>query len=184
MNELTNLLPFDRAKKLSQEYLVRLLVIALVLATLLLIIHGILLAPSYLFNSEEAQTRKAHLEGIASSNASSEGGSLEERYKALSANADALLALTNAPSAVGTVRSILALPRGGVSLRGIALTFSETGEGTMRLSGIAPTRESLRNYHAALTKLPGVTKAELPLSVYADEADLSFLITLTGTFAP
>jgi hypothetical protein len=184
MHELTNLLPLDRTKKLSQEYLVRIAVIALALLTLLVLIHSALLAPSYIYLSEELATRKAHLEGIASSFASSKEETTQSRLVALSAHSEALLSLVNASKASAAVRSVLSVPRGGVAISGVALTFAESGGGIVRISGIAPTRESLRNYHAQLSALPGISKADLPLSVYAAESDLPFLITLTGTFTP
>ncbi len=181
---LTNLLSFERRKELTHEYLLRLGAVCCMLGALLVLIHGALLLPTYLYLSEEVKTQRAHLEGIASSLQTSEGKQLSERLTTLSKNAEALVALASGPSASEAVRSVLAVSHTGVRLGEIALTLPETGEGQMRISGIASTRESLRSYHNALKELPSVSKAELPLSVYAEESDLLFSITLTGSFAP
>jgi hypothetical protein len=182
--KLTNLLPEDRQKALTREYLLRLSTVTLFFVAVLLVIHAALLAPSYLYLTEEAKAREAHLSGVASSLATSEGNELGTRVSALTTKADALISLSSAPSAAEAVRRVLSVPLGGVRVHGIALTLPENGEGQMRIMGTAPTRDSLRQYFAALEKLPGVSHADLPLSVYAEERDLPFSITLSGSFTP
>jgi len=149
-----------------------------------MIIHIALLFPSYVYLSEEVKTRVAHLEDIAASLSTSEGHRVEERRSALSQDAQALLSVATTPSASGVVRTLLSVPLQGVRIHSLALSLPEKGEGQVRITGIAPTRESLRQYHGALSKLSSVRTAELPLSVYAAERDLPFFITLTGTFTP
>jgi hypothetical protein len=184
MNTLTNLLPQERIRAASREYWLRLATLVVSGGTLLVLIHAVLLLPSFIYLSEEAKTHAAHLEGIDSSYASSEGQEIGSRIEAMTLRADALGALTKSPSATLVVKSVLAVPRGGVRIRSLTLSLPENGSGQMRMSGIAPTRESLQQYHAALQDLPFVTKADLPLSVYAEERNLPFIITLTGSFRP
>jgi Tfp pilus assembly protein PilN len=54
----------------------------------------------------------------------------------------------------------------------------------MEISGIADTREDLRSYESALSALPFVTNADLPISDYAKASAIPFTITLTGSLAP
>ncbi len=54
----------------------------------------------------------------------------------------------------------------------------------MTVSGMAATRDALRQYATALGGLPYVSKADLPISAYAKDSDITFTITLTGTLTP
>lgn len=184
MSELTNLLPIDKVRATSRDYFLRLATVALVAVAVLVLIHGALLAPTYLYLSEEVKTRQAHFEGLSASLASSEERAIHERLSSLAGQAEQLLATTNTPTATAAIREVLSLPRGGVAVTGITISPVTGAEGQMRIMGIAPTRESLRKYSQALATLPFVSRADLPLSVYAAENDITFSIAITGTLTP
>ena len=57
-------------------------------------------------------------------------------------------------------------------------------DGKMVLTGIASTRETLRTYVTTLSRLPYVSNAEVPISVYAKESLIPFTLTLTGSLTP
>ena len=181
MPNLTNLLPEDRRHSLSKEYWLRLLTVVALALSLLLVIHTVLLVPSVVYLSEEVETRSGHLADVRALFGSSEEQTLGAR--ALDAEADAVVlsGLVALPEALPIVEAILGEPRTGVRISGLSITPSlEGGEAKMSVSGIASTRDALRRYHDALSKLPFVSSADLPLSVYAAEADLPFTIALTG----
>ncbi len=49
---------------------------------------------------------------------------------------------------------------------------------------MAQTRDALRGYVEALNQLPYVSKADLPISAYAKESAIPFMVTLTGSLQP
>ncbi|MCI0597643.1 hypothetical protein L0Y34_01030 [Candidatus Parcubacteria bacterium] len=184
MSELTNLLPIDRIRAFRREYFFRLCTLGALTVALLVVIHSALLAPSYVYLSEEVKTRHAHLDGLTSALSESPEQTLSTRRQALTVKADALLSLAKRPSTSAVIQGVLSVPSDGISIRGFTVTPPVSGEGEMSISGTAATRETLRQYHGRVSALPFVTKADLPLSVYAQETDISFVITLTGTLTP
>lgn len=184
MPELTNLLSQDRIKALSRDYVFRLISLIGGVVVLLVLVHGILLFPSYLYLSEEVKTREAHLQSLTTSLEASEERAVGERIKALTEEANRLIAASSVPSTSSVLRALFEVPREGIRVTGVTLSPPESGEGQMRVRGIASTRDSLRRYYEAVSKLPFVSRADLPLSVYAEESDISFSITITGSLQP
>jgi hypothetical protein len=183
-NRLTNLLPSGHVRSVRRQYFMRLATVGMLMLALLIAMQAILLVPTYLY----ARTQVA--QNTATLAASGEGGSVEEqefqtRSQELARISGDLAGLTQLPSASNAIRSVLAVPHPGVALSGF--TFSAPkGEAPARLdvSGIAASRDTLRQYAAALSALPFVTNADLPISAYAKERDISFTITLSGSLMP
>ena len=184
-HNLTNLLPFERARAFRQAYFLRFAALTALVLAILIAAHAALLAPTYLFVSERAALAKEELAAISASLASSEEAEMNARLTRLSEDVARLSEYTSAPAASSVLRSVLALPRSGISLSGLSFTPGQGGaDGRMVLTGTASTREALRQYHKSLTALPGVKNADLPLSAYAKETDISFVVTLTGSLTP
>lgn len=180
-NELTNLLPLERQRALTREYFLRLSIVGVVLLTLLALIAAALLLPTYVYLSKSMGAEEARLAAIESALSATNGASLSERLSALTKNAALLTALSDAPSASGIVRTALAVPRPGIKLSGLIYTPSaaKAAGGTLAVSGIAATRDALRNYQLALQGSPFVLTAALPVSAYAKDSDITFAITIT-----
>ncbi len=182
MPKLTNLLPSDRVRALSREYALRVITLLAATITVLVLIHAALLMPSYIYLSEEVQTRQEHLNDFSTMFGSSEERAYGERAAALETKAQILLQLAGLPDATPVLEQLLALPHAGVRITGFSVTPSlEGGEAKLSVSGVAATRESLRRYYQSLAGLAFITSADLPLSVYASESDIPFTIALTGT---
>jgi len=190
-NELTNLLPFGRQRVLRRDYFVRLGVVLLVLLTVLTASAAVLLVPTYVFLAESARSKEVRLAGIESTLSSSEETELSEQLTALSVSTAALSALASTPSISEIIRAMLALPRPGITLsgfgyspatgknRGTSGTKSNVASGTFTVSGRAATRDALRNYQLALESAPFAQSADLPVSAYAKDTDITFTITVT-----
>ncbi|MHB0865580.1 MAG: hypothetical protein ACYC1Y_01615 [Minisyncoccota bacterium] len=179
-SELTDLLPSARKKAIFREYYSRLGVVAIVLAATLVLAAGVLLLPTYVFLSESANMKKTHLDNVKSTLSSSNEVELSARLTALSNEAADLKTLAARPSASGIIRAALAVARPGVTLSGITYTpVVGKNPGTLALSGVATTRNALRNYQLALQSAPFATAADLPVSAYAKDADIAFVITVT-----
>ncbi|HYD92995.1 MAG TPA: hypothetical protein VEB18_00865 [Candidatus Paceibacterota bacterium] len=184
MPNLTNLLPANRLRDLNREYMLRLITVAASVVFVVVVLHGILLLPSYFYLSEEVATRQKHLADLTLLPGAANERPVSERANELARKAGELSALLAQPKTTPVVRDFLALPHEGVRLTGFSVSPSPSGESAMTITGIAASREALRRYHTALNNLSFVSSANLPLSVYAAESDIPFTITLTGVLAP
>lgn len=178
-NEFTNLLPQERQKMLSRDYLLRASVVAIVLATILVLSSAVLLVPTYVLLSGSANAKKLDLARIESMLSSADEVALSERLAILSKNAEALVTLSGVQSVSADVREVLSVPRPGIILSGISYTPStDDSPGTTIVSGLSVTRDSLRNYQLALQNAPLALSATLPVSAYAKDNNIPFTITL------
>lgn len=165
---------------LSRDYLLRAGAVAASLASVLVLSSAVLLLPTYVFLSGNANAEKSELARIESSLSSSDEIALSERLAVLSANAASLMALSNARSVSAVVRSALSIPRPGITLSNISFIPSKDGDaGTVIVSGISATRDSLRSYQLALEGAPFARTAVLPVSAYAKDSNIDFTITIT-----
>lgn len=179
-NELTNLLPPERMRILSWDYRLRIGIIAIVLVTVLSLAAAVLLVPTYVLLNGSAEAKKEHLLRIVSTFTSAEETALLTRLAALSRNAAALVTFSNTPSISAIIRTVLSVPRSGITLSGFSYTpASGKSPGTLALSGSSETRDALRSYQLALQGAPFARSASLPVSAYAKDADIPFVITIT-----
>jgi hypothetical protein len=179
-NELTNLLPPMRRRALRYDYFIRLSVIGMILLTSLLLASSVLLLPTYVFLIESARAEKTHLASIESTSSSFDEAALSAQLAALSKSAATLSALAGARSVSATMSAFLAISRPGITLSGFVYS-PPTGKNpsTLAISGIAATREALRSYQLALEGAPLARSANLPVSAYAKDTDITFTITVT-----
>lgn len=181
--ELTNLLPEERARALRQLYFLRLAVVSLIVLAGVAVVHGVLLLPSYLYLRNQVEEREATLTRLTTTLAGSEEKEIGMRVAALTADSAHLARLSSVPKASAAVSAIIALPRPGIRLTGFSFA-PETEGATMTVSGIATTREALRRFEQSLADEPYVAKADLPISAYAKESNITFTITLSGSLMP
>ncbi|MDO8231867.1 MAG: hypothetical protein Q7T37_01535 [bacterium] len=178
-NELTNLLPIERQRALGREYVIRVLVIAVVFVNLLVLAAAALLLPTYTLLTDSARTKKEHLANIESTFASTNEAVISARLAALSDKVTMLTALAQLPSASGVIRSILEVPRPGIVLSSFSYSpKSDGGIGSVQVSGIAKTRDTLRSYQLALSEASFAQSANLPVSAYAKDSDIGFSISV------
>lgn len=179
-NSLINLLPPERQRALAKEYFVRLGVVAALLLTVLTVAAGILLLPTYVFLSQSAAAKRVQLMSVESVLLSADEEAMSERLAALAKEAARLVVLEKTPSASAIVRAVLDIPRPGVILSEFRYVRAEgKAPGTLAVSGTASTREALRFYQLALQKAPFASAANLPVSAYAKDSNISFTVTLT-----
>ena len=183
---MINLLPPSRSRAFRRSYFIRLATVGFMLLTGLVVIHGVLLLPSYLYASAEVRAEQADL---ASTEASTPGNvsSAEAELTTLKSDASYLGRLGAAPSASGAVRAALSVPHPGISI--VSITYTPPGPSSpasakVVLTGTAATREELRTYDLALSGVPFISSVDLPISAYAQESNIAFSVTLTGTLQP
>lgn len=179
-SELTNLLPQERQGRIVREYCLHFGVVATLVLSLLVCVAGVLLFPTYVLLSANETAKEMRLANITSKLSSADEVTLSSRLAILSSNANALVSLSDRPSASLLVHTVLAVPRPGILLTGLSHTVATAKTpGTLTLSGTAATRDALRSYQLALQKAPFARSAELPVSVYAKDANIPFTVTLS-----
>jgi hypothetical protein len=181
-SELTNLLPSSKTKAFRHEYFLRIITVALVLLAILVIIHGILLIPSYLYTRDKVSAESAELNNLSKTLETTQAQQAQTQLTALKTESTYLSRLSSTTQASATIRTVLAVSRSGIALTGFVFTPPLNGAaGTVQISGTAATREQLSSYYQELETLPFVASANLPISDYAKESDIPFTITLTDT---
>ncbi|MDP2655391.1 MAG: hypothetical protein Q8P17_02450 [bacterium] len=181
-NELTNLLPLERQRAFSRDYIFRLVTVVALMLTALIGAAAVLLLPSYVFLVNDEYTKKNRLATIEATIPSADEKNLLKRLSALSVNTATLTALGNSPSVSRIVREMLAIPRPGIILSSFSYASAvEKKSGTLVVSGTAATRDSLQRYQTALQNASFIRSADLPVSAYAKDSQISFAITITLT---
>ena len=175
---------------MRREYFIRLATVAVWLLIILVLVQGVLLIPSYIFQNETVIARTTQLQKLSANVSTAQEQQVQTGLKALQAESSYLLNLQGTPTASTALRAVLAVPRQGISITGFTfgppstVTPATSALRTMQITGMAATRENLRTYDAALSALPFVSNADLPISDYAKDNDIPFTITLTGTLKP
>ncbi len=182
-HDVTNFLPHDKVTAFKNMYLTRLGVVVIIVVTFILVAHTALLLPSYLYLSEDKALQEARLEQLSASLSREGQEEISQRTAILTNTAERLVAFADTPTISDIVKAILSVAHPGVHLTGITADVAP-GENRLQLSGVADSREALRTYHLALSALPYVATADLPLSAYAKETDIPFSIMVTGTLLP
>lgn len=181
---LTNLLPRDKKNAIGRLYGIRLSAIALVLIAFLILSATALRIPSYIYQYQQIQIQTENLARLTSNLDSTEGKEVSARFKAVNENIAYLSRLATSSSAIAATAAVLQIAHPGVIISALSYTpSSRTTDGKMTLSGKALTRESLRQYVEVLGNQSYIKNADLPISSYAKESDIPFVITLTGTLS-
>ncbi len=185
-SDLINLLPLERVRAFRRSYFMRLAVVAALLLAGVLAMHAALLLPSYFFLHQQIEERTGELNALNATLAGSQEQTVSARIATLGSKAAYLDHLTKTPAASTAIAAVLALPRPGIRLTGFTYTAPTATQSAsqMGIIGVASTREALRQYDLALSSLPYVASADLPIAAYAKETDIEFTITLTGSLMP
>jgi len=180
-SDLTNFLPEDRLRSIRRAYLFRLGAVLAGCLAILVVLHGVLLLPSYLFLADKATAERSRIDDLSASLASSGGADVASRLAGVRGEAGTLLSYASSTAASDLLAAVLAAPHTGITLS--ALSYA-SAPAKLVITGSAATREALRAYDASLAALPYVSGADLPLSAYAQDTDIPFVITLTGALTP
>lgn len=179
-DDRTNLLPPERRVALRRDYLVRLGIVAALLAAVLVFAASALLIPTYVFLSKSEAAEQSRLASLEAAVPQKDESAVEGALAALSTNVKILDALAPVRSPSTLVRSLLAIPHAGVALSGFTYASASGKQPeTFTVSGQAQTRDALRTYQLALQNAPFISSASLPVSAYAKDTDIPFDIILT-----
>jgi Tfp pilus assembly protein PilN len=180
-NALMNLLPPDRARAARRNYFLRLAAVGALALAVVIALHAVMLIPSYAYLAEDIRGKAARADDLAAA-LTPEEKAASSALATLSADAAHLSQLSSMPTMSGAVRLVLSVPHGGIALTGFAFAPQNASARTMQFTGTASTRDSLRAYVVALQGEPWISDASLPISAYAQDTNLPFTISLTGSF--
>ena len=178
-DERTNLLPPERQHALRRNYFLRLGVTIVVFLIVFIAAAAVLLIPTYVFLTESARAKDARLASLESTPSHGDDA-LSTQLTILSNETATLNALASTRQVSAVIRDMLAVPRPGIILSGFTYApLASKNSRTLGISGTASTRESLRNYQLALQGVSWALSADLPVSAYAKDTDISFTVLVT-----
>jgi hypothetical protein len=182
-SELTNLLPQENIKAFRQAYLLRLATTVVWVVTGLVLVQGIFLLPTYVYERHAIDADSAKLQTLSTTFGTEQEKEAAAESLALQGDSAHLLMLAKTPTASAALRAALAVSRPGITLTGFTFTPSAPGGVShMQISGTSDSREDLQSFDSALGALSFVSSANLPISDYAMDTNIPFTITLTGSF--
>jgi hypothetical protein len=176
---MINLLPYKEKKIVEHVRIMRVVTVTLSMVTILVIIAGVLLLPTYItitsrYALAQKNISKLEKEGVITNNIN-----IEDIDKRTNELVKKLTAPDDTPPA-----EYVALVRGAsnnqIRLTGFSLaTNNKTGAISFAVSGIALNREALQQYVSSLQKLEQVATVDSPISNYVKSKDADFAITLS-----
>lgn len=174
---MINLAPQENVKQFRRIYFLRLTTVVLIVATALVVIHGVLLIPSYMLLNVRVAEQKVERDTVGRLLQAAEGSQIEEKLKDMAIQLNRLETLPAQPSLTNAVALVLGVPRSGISVRSIA--YEPNGsESSLKVQGVAATREALRSYAQLLESQEVVTSVDFPISNLAEDRDLTFTLSI------
>lgn len=173
---MRNLLPKNYRRRVKNEYLLRVVVIALALILTASVIGAALLIPSYFLSRSKKNAILEQAELIERSIARSEG---EVSFEMLRKTRDRLTFLSRdreRTTIIALIKTIIEEEPSGIVLSDIS--YSREGEGaTIAVSGSAKRRDDLISFRSALNRNDQFLSVTLPVSDLARSSDIRFTIT-------
>ena len=179
---MINLLPVEEKKKLHRDYALRLFSVTLGVVSVSAIIGIVTLLPSYFISDLEKRAAVEEIERIRSIN----GEDGQEDIMKVLKEAQLKLKILSPEYEKVSVRTVFDTAIGykpkTVTLTG--LVYQEEDEGKIRITinGVADNREDLLVFSQDLKRDALFDDVELPVSNLAKDRDLSFTLTVFGTF--
>ena len=174
---MTNLLPQEEKQLLKREYFLRIGIVSSFALAGVFILGSITLLPS-LFIAGAQRSIVEQQESIIADSLSS-----RESRAALGVIDDTNYKLTRlseaSPRFVPAVEKAVRLAPGGTTLSSFALGRNASGNATLTVSGVSPTRDRLQAYERILDQEPGIIEVVLPIGSLAESTDIPFSITMT-----
>jgi Tfp pilus assembly protein PilN len=176
--EQVNLLPEQRVRSLHREYFARLSVSALLLVSVVVVLAGVMLIPTHVFLQGAILERSKTLAAFSHEVASAEEMAFDARLASLSESTRRITELSSKVSPSRMFAEILSVPRANVVLTGFGFNTAAKEGQVVTINGRARTRSDLRAYQLVLQGMPFAENASLPVSAYAKETDIDFVITV------
>ncbi|XKT75334.1 MAG: hypothetical protein ACJKSS_00905 [Patescibacteria group bacterium UBA2103] len=174
---MINLLPAQHKKAFKQTYLLRLLSVIFFGISALIIIHGVLIIPSYVLLQARVLNQEAEKEFISRTLQASGSDEVEARLNALNEKIALLETLPNTPSLVDAVEEVLEVSRIGIAITQISFDPKDKEE-HISVRGIAEDRDALRSFAQRLEERENIAGVDFPIGDLSREKDLTFTISI------
>ncbi len=184
-NKYINLLPVSRRRYIRRDYFTRVISIAVLFTSLLTIVFGILQIPTYTYLKREVARQNQTLDNLKIQLATQHIKKIKTRLHNLNINTVFLTKLSSIPVASASVLTVLSVNHKGIKILRMTYTYTmpktKSGE-KITMFGTASTRSALQQYKRALQAQSFISRVDLPVDSYAKDTDISFTMTLVGTF--
>lgn len=173
---MINILPERGRSQARRTYLFRLLAVALSAASAAMLIMAAFLSSGYL--NSLAREEAARQEAAAMELKTEEGRELEAPIAAARDELEAYEPLLARTQVGESIASVLSVRNADIAL---SLISYDRSARTVRVSGIAATRESLLSFERAARALPEAAEVILPVSDLARSTNAPFSLTIRLT---
>jgi Tfp pilus assembly protein PilN len=174
---MINLLSAQGKKIFTRMYILRLLTVALSMGAVLVVIHSVLLIPSYVFLQARIANQEVEGEFLGKTLEASGSDEVEERLTALTAKLTLLETLESTPLFVSAIEDVLEVSRTGIQVTNIAYTPNDP-KVQISIRGIAKDRDALRSFAKRLEEREGIASVDFPIGNLSKEKDLPFSISI------
>lgn len=177
---MINLLSAHHRKLFRRMYMIRLLTVSLFAAGALILIHGILLIPTYAFLQTRVLSQSVEKDLMSKTLEASGSTEVEKRLAELDQNITLLETLPATPSFVSAIEEVLEVSRAGIALTQFSYEPKNT-EVQIALRGIAVDRDALRNFAKHLEDSPEIKSVAFPIGDLSKDTNLPFTISIERT---
>lgn len=174
---MINLLSAQGRKVFARIYVLRLTTIALLMVAVLIVIHSVLLIPSYVFLEARVLEQEVEREFIGKTLEASGSDEVEERLTTLTGKITLLETLTDTPLFISAVDEVLEVTRTGIKITQISYTPNDP-KVQIHVRGIATDRDALRSFGKRLEERESVASVDFPIGNLSKEKDLPFTISI------
>lgn len=180
LNKLTNILPLERIQAFKYGYFMRLATIAIVIGALLVASYGVLRVPSFIYLQSQYKALQQTFTQLSIQLSTQDIQNTNAQLRQLGSNAAFLTKLSSEPYASSALKNVLGIARKGVTLFSVTYTAAgATHTDKIALSGVAQNRTALHRYQQLFKDASFITSVDLPVDVYAKNANIKFTIILT-----
>lgn len=172
------LLPPDAVNKAKREYSLRRVSVALLLLSTLFVIVGTATAPSLIFALEKRGANLFLLESVKKQGRVVDT-SLEDWVEKTKSKLTATSPDENPDQPYTYFQKVLESKVVGISLTNFTWSKVANSNKTIKIVGVAKTRQSLLNFQSSLSNSGNWIQADFPVGAIAKESDIPFEITLT-----
>lgn len=176
---MVNILPKKEQHELITAYYARLASTFLILAALVILIGGALLAPSYILLSESTAASERFTQAVTQTLTLKNKSANTSVLPALSEQARLVGQITRPPELPGLLSGILAAQSKNIQLSKIDISFDQStpGAGMLALTGTSASREALVAFVDALKKNAAFAGASVPVQNLAGDTDIPFTLS-------
>jgi len=180
---MANVLPETEKKRIYHEYLLRLVAVVFVLATVSFVISTVFLAPVYLLSLAKNRAT-AERAAVLKQSIALEDKMVVEIFVSMKKRLAFLAAHRTSPSSLNALTAILNNRTEDIELTFFFFEADEKGEATLSLEGVATSRNALAGFAKKLEKEPLFERVKLPVSNLAQDRDIEFSLNVDIATTP